>query len=115
MCCGGPPFGAPCAADFRAAGHPKNPRSASSHGLRARKPVPASERGDLEAESGQGVYAFLTLHRRVLITHGCAVVAGFWCEQTKLVQELMTDLIYVGMVVVFFVIGSLYVRLCEKL
>jgi len=27
----------------------------------------------------------------------------------------MTDLIYVGMVVVFFVIGSLYVRLCEKL
>ena len=29
--------------------------------------------------------------------------------------NLMTDLIYVGVTVLFFVIGGLYVRLCEKL
>jgi hypothetical protein len=30
-------------------------------------------------------------------------------------EKLMMDLIYIGITVLFFVVGGLYVRLCEKL
>ena len=36
-----------------------------------------------------------------------------FCEQPK--EKAMSDLIFVGIVIVFFVVSALYVRFCEKL
>ena len=30
-------------------------------------------------------------------------------------KRIMTDLIYIGVVVLFFVVSGLYIRLCEKM
>jgi hypothetical protein len=36
-------------------------------------------------------------------------------KKSKLKNEVMSDLIYVAVVVVFFILSSLYIRLCEKM
>jgi hypothetical protein len=40
---------------------------------------------------------------------------GGWGVTCDLKNELMTDFIYIAVVVVFFLISGLYVRLCEKM
>jgi hypothetical protein len=66
-----------------------------------------------------GVDDFLTSAASILITrptHGVAAytIARVESDQTKH-EKPMTDLIYVGITVLFFVVSGLYVRFCEKL
>ena len=62
---------------------------------------------------------FLTCFAPLLITTPPTAVPTCSMARMELnVTEcvnLMTDLIYVGITVLFFVVGGLYVRLCEKL
>jgi len=37
------------------------------------------------------------------------------CERWTKENEFMTDLIFIAVVVVFFVVGGVYIRLCEKM
>jgi hypothetical protein len=41
--------------------------------------------------------------------------AGLLPSKTEPDAEFMTDLIYVGIVVAFFVVSGVYVRFCEKM
>jgi hypothetical protein len=36
-------------------------------------------------------------------------------SQESIESKLMTDLVYIGVVVLFFVVSGLYVRACEKM
>jgi hypothetical protein len=54
--------------------------------------------------------------RRPVLISGLGCLGGrLPREQATERQKRMTDLIYVGAVVLFFVVGGLYVRLCEKM
>jgi len=65
------------------------------------------------------VYNFLTSCLLLLILRLYAT--GRCCRRVKRAAEdagfgeFMNDLVYVGVIVVFFVISGLYVRFCEKL
>ena len=44
------------------------------------------------------------------------VVQEKFIYRSKLIgREIMTDLIYIGVVVVFFIVGAFYAQLCEKM
>jgi len=75
---------------------------------------------------------FLTLFAAHLITTSAAVVREWGCEKAVSIlsraferrqpaipgrggESPMNDLIFVAVVVVFFIIGGLYLRFCEKL
>jgi hypothetical protein len=55
------------------------------------------------------LYEFLTVRGRLLIMKSAGSHKYF--NQRK----NMTDLIYIGVVVLFFVVSGLYVRACEKM
>jgi hypothetical protein len=71
-------------------------------------------------DTGRGGFnTFLTSVGLLLITHPFAAVPvwgiarmGLGVIQSK---TYMTDLIYIGITVLFFVVSGLYVRFCEKL
>jgi hypothetical protein len=60
----------------------------------------------------------------VLMTRGRVLITGLGRGGGRLAheqvgfsgrQEVMMDLVYIGVVVLFFVVAGLYVRLCEKM
>jgi hypothetical protein len=92
-------------------------------------PGSAIRSGDAVAERFNN---FLTLFAAHLITTSADVVTEWGCEKTVSIFSQaferrqrafpgrgggspMNDLIFVAVVVVFFIIGGLYVRFCEKL
>jgi hypothetical protein len=60
-----------------------------------------------------GFNEFLTAGAPLFITCRNNALAASHCKRKK--QLLMTDLIYIGIVVLFFAASGLYVRACEKL
>ena len=58
---------------------------------------------------GVAVYKLLTAFDRIFISHTTH-------NRERLnIEKIMTDLIYIGVVVLFFVVSGLYVRACDKM
>jgi hypothetical protein len=62
----------------------------------------------------EAFYEFLTGKERVLITSRPDSMEQC-THRNRTGMETMMDLIYVGVVVLFFVIGGLYAHVCEKM
>lgn len=58
---------------------------------------------------------FFTEEGWLLISTGRKEGAGCSQERTSYREAIMTDLIYIGIVVVFFAVSVFYARLCEKM
>ena len=58
---------------------------------------------------------FLTSKIPLLTTCPSGSVRGWVRKQSEFRGKFMSDLIYVGVVVLFFAVSGLYVRLCEKM
>ena len=69
---------------------------------------------DLETVSTV-INEFLTPAVPILTTGLPGLMRTCTSQQTELDGKFMTDLIYIGVVVVFFVVSGLYVRFCEKM
>jgi len=65
-------------------------------------------------ELNPGLNTFLTPLVPILITRKGDGTAR-WGRAEDLSNGYMNDLIFIGIVVVFFVVSGLYVRFCEKL
>jgi len=65
--------------------------------------------------SDVGFYDFLTSFVHVFISPPSETVRGCIREETKLVRKHMADLVYIGMVVLFFVVSGLYIGACERM
>lgn len=61
------------------------------------------------------IYVFLTGTTRLLITDPEGLVGDYRRHDGKPEERTMMDLIYVGVVVLFFLISGLYAHLCEKM
>lgn len=59
------------------------------------------------------IYGFLTGYVSVFTTRQDGTVRP--CDRCRIQREFMTDLIYIGIVVLFFVISGVYIELCEKM
>lgn len=78
---------------------------------------PALVRNGFSRDQSGAFNEFLTREAGILITASSWLVAGWFREYVEFSQmaNRMMDLIYIGVVVLFFVVGGWYVRACEKM